>query len=180
MPCKPKAATESRSVSFRQIHLEDGGRIRYRKVCELDGEELTEADIGMGYEIAKHQLIPITEQDLAGMPLPTTKAIEIVAFVPWESIDPRHIGESSYYITADGPVVAKPHTLLRQALGRNEILDAGEVTDHSRGAPGRDRGEGRAPRPGRRKGCGGGSGRPGGRPDGRAGGVGRQGQSGPG
>ncbi|MGW2016747.1 non-homologous end joining protein Ku [Streptomyces sp. NPDC001927] len=120
VPCKLETATESHSVAFRQIHVEDGGRIRYRKVCELDGEELTEADIGKGYEIAKDEVIPITEQDLAEMPLPTAKAIEIVSFVPWESIDPRHIGESSYYITADGPVAAKPYSLLRQALGRNE------------------------------------------------------------
>ncbi|MFG2776168.1 Ku protein [Streptomyces sp. NPDC048350] len=120
LPCKLEQAVESHSVSFRQIHVEDGGRIRYRKVCELDGEELTEADIGKGYEIAKDQVIPITDQDLAEMPLPTAKAIEIVSFVPWESIDPRHIGESSYYVTADGQVAAKPYTLLRQALGRNE------------------------------------------------------------
>ncbi|MGW6570423.1 non-homologous end joining protein Ku [Streptomyces sp. NPDC054975] len=114
-----ETATESHSVSFRQIHLEDSGRIRYRKVCELDGQELTEAEIGKGYEISKDQLVPITDADLAGMPLPTAKAIEIVAFVPWESIDPRHIGEASYYIRADGQVAAKPYTLLRQALGRN-------------------------------------------------------------
>ncbi|MGW6564999.1 non-homologous end joining protein Ku [Streptomyces sp. NPDC054975] len=120
VPCKLETATESHSVAFRQIHVEDGGRIRYRKICELDGEELTEADIGKGYEVSKDNVIPITDQDLAEMPLPTAKAIEIVSFVPWESIDPRHIGESSYYITADGQVAAKPYSLLRQALGRNE------------------------------------------------------------
>ena len=39
IPIKLVNATESHSISFRQIHLEDGGRIRYRKVCELeDGE----------------------------------------------------------------------------------------------------------------------------------------------
>ncbi|WP_329625842.1 Ku protein (plasmid) [Streptomyces sp. NBC_01255] len=120
VPCKLEAATESHSISFRQIHLEDGGRVRNKKVCAVDGEELTEAEIGKGYEVSKDQIIPITDQDLADMPLPTAKAIEIAAFVPWDTIDPRHIGEASYYLTADGPVAAKPYTLLRQALGRNE------------------------------------------------------------
>ncbi|MFD9034761.1 Ku protein [Streptomyces sp. NPDC059567] len=40
--------------------------------------------------------------------------------MPWDSIDPRHIGEASYYLSADGPVAAKPYPLLWEALGRNE------------------------------------------------------------
>ena len=52
------------------------------------------------------------------MPLPTAKAIEIVAFVPAESIDPVRIG-ASYYLAADGAVAAKPYTLLRRALERS-------------------------------------------------------------
>ncbi|WP_329126145.1 Ku protein [Streptomyces sp. NBC_01353] len=122
VPCRLENATESHSVSFRQIHVEDGGRIRYRKICELDGQELTEAEIGKGYEVSKDNVIPITDDDLANMPLPTVKAIEIAAFVPWDSIDPRHIGESAYFISADGPVAAKPYTLLREALGRTEAV----------------------------------------------------------
>lgn len=120
VPIKLEPATESHSISFNQIHVEDGGRIRYRKVCEIDGKELRQDEIGKGYEISKDTVIPITEEDLAGMPLPTARAIEIAAFVPWDSIDPRHIGESSYYLSADGQVAAKPYTLLREALGRNE------------------------------------------------------------
>ncbi|MEU7032756.1 Ku protein [Streptomyces sp. NPDC046237] len=117
---KLEPATESHSISFRQIHVEDGGPIRYRKYCEIDGQELRQDEIGKGYEISKDNVIPITDTDLAEMPLPTAKAIEIVAFVPWESIDRRHIGESSYYASADGQVAAKPYTLLGQALGRTE------------------------------------------------------------
>ncbi|MFD9033268.1 Ku protein [Streptomyces sp. NPDC059567] len=120
VPIKLENAAESHSISFRQIHIEDGGRIRYRKVCELDGQELTEAEIGKGYEVSKGQIIAITDEDLANLPLPTAKAIEIASFVPWDSIDPRHIGESAYYLTADGPVAAKPYTLLHKALGRTE------------------------------------------------------------
>jgi DNA end-binding protein Ku len=52
------------------------------------------------------------------MPLPTAKAIDIVAFVPAQSIDPVRIGDS-YYLEADGQVSAKPYKLLRQALERS-------------------------------------------------------------
>lgn len=52
------------------------------------------------------------------MPLPTARAIDIVAFVPAELIDPVRIG-ASYYLEADGQVSAKPYKLLRQALERS-------------------------------------------------------------
>lgn len=81
IPVKLEPATESHNIAFNQIHLEDGGRIRYRKVCELDGKVLTQDEIGKGYEVSKDHVIPITDTDLAQMPLPTAKAIEIVAFV---------------------------------------------------------------------------------------------------
>lgn len=118
IPIKVVTATESHSVSFRQVHAEDMGRIRYRKTCELDGQTLTEDEIGKAYEWTKDQLIPVTDEELAEMPLPTAKAIEIVAFVPAESIDPIRIG-TGYYLSADGPVAGKPYVLLRKALERS-------------------------------------------------------------
>ncbi|QHY98126.1 putative DNA repair protein YkoV [Streptomyces sp. S4.7] len=119
IPIKLVNATESRSISFRQIHLADGGRIRYRKVCELDEEEVTSAEIGKAYEDADGSMIPITDDDLAQLPLPTAKTIEIVGFVPETSIDPLQVG-SAYYIAANGVPAAKPYTLLREALKRSE------------------------------------------------------------
>lgn len=117
IPIKLVNATESHSISFRQIHLADGGRIRYRKVCELDEEEVTSAEIGKAYEDADGSMIPISDDDLAQLPLPTAKTIEIVGFVPESSIDPLQLG-SAYYISANGVPAAKPYTLLREALKR--------------------------------------------------------------
>ncbi|MFD3524420.1 Ku protein [Streptomyces sp. NPDC058653] len=119
IPIKLVNATESHSISFRQIHLADGGRIRYRKVCELDEEEVTSAEIGKAYQDADGSMIPITDDDLAQLPLPTAKTIEILGFVPESSIDPLQVG-SAYYIAANGVPAAKPYTLLREALKRSE------------------------------------------------------------
>ncbi|WP_406342479.1 Ku protein [Streptomyces sp. NBC_00648] len=118
IPIKLFNATESHSISFRQIHTEDGGRVRYRKVCELDGEELETSEIGKAYEDADGSLVPITDDDLAALPLPTAKTIEIVAFVPADSIDPLQI-DTAYYLSASGVPAAKPYTLLREALKRS-------------------------------------------------------------
>lgn len=119
IPIKLVNATENHSFSFRQIHKEDGGRIRYRKVCELDGEEVSSGDIGRAYQDADGSMIPITDEDMAALPLPTAKTIEIVAFVPAASIDPLQM-DTAYYISANGVPAAKPYTLLREALKRSD------------------------------------------------------------
>lgn len=118
IPIKLVNATESHSISFRQIHVSDGGRVRYRKVCELDGEEVSTAEIGKGYEEADGSIIPITDEDLAQLPIATAKTIEIVSFVPADQIDPLQM-DAAYYLAASGATAAKPYTLLREALKRS-------------------------------------------------------------
>ncbi|ULR53363.1 Ku protein [Streptomyces deccanensis] len=118
IPIKLVNATESHSVSFRQVHLEDGGRIRYRKVCELEDREVTQGEIGKAYEDADGTMIPITDEDLASLPIPTAKTIEIEGFVPAENVDPLQV-DAAYYLAANGVPAAKPYTLLREALKRS-------------------------------------------------------------
>ncbi|MDW4904628.1 Ku protein [Streptomyces sp. ADMS] len=119
IPIKLVNATESHSISFRQIHVEDGGRIRYRKVCELEDREVRGDEIGKAYEGADGAMIPITDEDLGSLPLPTAKTIEIVAFVPGDRIDPLQM-DTAYYLSANGVPAAKPYTLLREALKRSK------------------------------------------------------------
>ncbi|MFF4570407.1 Ku protein [Streptomyces sp. NPDC001410] len=118
IPIKLVNATESHSISFRQIHTEDNGRIRYRKVCELEDREVSQAEIGKGYEDADGTIIPISDEDLSHLPIPTARTIEIVAFVPADRIDPLQM-DAAYYLAAGGAPAAKPYTLLREALKRN-------------------------------------------------------------
>ncbi|QKW29397.1 Ku protein [Streptomyces seoulensis] len=119
IPIKLMNATEHHTISFRQIHTEDGGRIRYRKVCELEDREVAQGEIGKGYEESDGSIVPITDEDLAHLPLPTARTIDIVAFVPADRIDPLQM-ESAYYLAASGAPAAKPYTLLREALKRSK------------------------------------------------------------
>ncbi|MFE2011340.1 Ku protein [Streptomyces sp. NPDC059491] len=120
VPITLEPATESHDVHFRQGHLEDGGRVRYQKRCEIDGQVLTEDEIGKAYEVSKDQLIPITEDDLSGMPLPTARAVEVVAFIDAAGVDPVSFGAGDYYARPKGEVAAKPYALLCQALSRTD------------------------------------------------------------
>ncbi|MFF1625240.1 Ku protein [Streptomyces sp. NPDC058246] len=119
IPIKLVNATESHTISFRQVHLDDLGRIRYRKVCELEDREVTTAEIGKAYEDADGTLIPITDEDLASLPIPTARTIEIVGFVPDDRIDPLQM-DTAYYLSANGVPAAKPYVLLREALKRSQ------------------------------------------------------------
>ncbi|MDX5569489.1 Ku protein [Streptomyces sp. ID05-04B] len=118
VPINVVSATEDHSIHFHQYHLEDMGRIRTRKVCEIEDREVANAEIGKGYQLTKTQVIPISDEELRDLPLPTAKAIEIEAFVPLESVDPIRIAEG-YYLQPAGQVAAKPYKLLRLALARS-------------------------------------------------------------
>jgi DNA end-binding protein Ku len=114
IPVKVYSATEERDISFRQVHEADGGRIRYKRVCEVDGEEVPYSDIGKGYEMPDGRMVVLTSEDFSSLPLPTTRAIEVLEFVPTEQVDPLYFAKA-YYLAADG-VGAKPYVLLRDAL----------------------------------------------------------------
>lgn len=118
IPVKLMNATENHAISFRQIHLADGGRIRYRKVCELDEEEIPASETVKAYEDTDGTVIPVTDEDLASLPLPTAKTIEIEGFLPASAIDPLQL-DSAYYLSANGVPAAKPYALLREALRRS-------------------------------------------------------------
>ena len=114
VPVKLYSATESHDVSFRQVHAKDGGRIKYQRVCSLDGEEVAYADIAKGYETEDGEMVVLTDDDLADLPLTSSREIAVEKFVPSEQIDPM-LFEKSYYLEPEKSG-AKPYALLRQAL----------------------------------------------------------------
>jgi len=114
VPVKLYAATESHDVSFRQVHAKDGGRIKYQRVCSIDGEEVAYADIAKGYETEDGEMVILTDDDMAELPSTSSREIAVEKFVPSDQIDPM-LFEKSYYLEPESSG-AKPYALLRQAL----------------------------------------------------------------
>jgi DNA end-binding protein Ku len=114
IPVHLYSATESHNVSFRQVHREDGGRVQYRRVCSIDGEEVPYADIAKGYETEDGEMVILTDEDMAELPANSSREISVEKFVPSEQIDPM-LFEKSYYLEPEKSG-AKPYGLLRQAL----------------------------------------------------------------
>ncbi len=114
VPVKLYAATESHDVSFRQVHAKDGGRIKYQRICSIDGEEVPYADIAKGYETEDGEMVILSDDDLAELPMTSSREIAVEKFVPTDQIDPMLL-EKSYYLEPE-KTGAKPYALLRQAL----------------------------------------------------------------
>jgi DNA end-binding protein Ku len=114
VPVRMYTATSSHDVGFHQVHREDGGRIKYKRVCSVCGEEVSFDDIAKGYESPDGQLVILTDEDLADLPVAGSREIEVERFVPAEQIDPMLL-EKSYYLEPDKTGV-KPYALLREAL----------------------------------------------------------------
>ncbi len=108
------SATEDHDVKFHQVHKADGGRVKYRRVCSVDGEEIEYADIAKGYELPDGQLVVLTDADLDELPLGSKHEIEVLQFVDQSEIDPVHF-EKTYYLEPEG-AATRPYVLLRTAL----------------------------------------------------------------
>ena len=115
IPVSLYKATQEHRLPLHQVHAEDGGRVRQKRVCEVCGEEVAYADIAKGYEDGEGRQAVLTDDDLADLPLPSKKIIDVLAFVDAADVDPLMLS-SAYYLDTGSPSADKPYALLRDAL----------------------------------------------------------------
>jgi len=114
IPVKLYSATEQRDVAFHQVHREDGGRIKFRRTCTIDGEEVPYSEVAKGFELPTGEMVVLTDEDFADLPLATGRRIDVLLFAPMDQIDPIYFNKS-YYLEPEATGV-KPYMLLREAL----------------------------------------------------------------
>lgn len=125
IPVKLYTATETKDIAFRQVHREDGGRIRFRRFCTIDDQEVPYEDVAKGYELPDGEIVILTEEDMAELPLPTTKNIEVVQFCPAEQLDPI-LFNRSYFLEPEA-AGARAYSLLREALEQSGKIAIAQV-----------------------------------------------------
>jgi DNA end-binding protein Ku len=131
IPVRIHKATESHGVSLHQVHAADGGRVRMRRYCERCGNEVPYAEIAKGYTDEDGRRAVLTDADLAQLPLPSKKIVDVLAFVDAAEIDPISF-EQSYYMAAEGPAAAKPYVLLREALASSGSVAVTKIAIRTR------------------------------------------------
>lgn len=117
VPVKVYAATEDHDVSLHQVHAADGGRIRYHRVCELDGEVVPYSEIDRAFDDGERTVV-LTKDDLASLPSERSREIEVVEFVPSDQVDVLTL-DRAYYLEPDS-ASPKAYVLLRQTLERTD------------------------------------------------------------
>jgi DNA end-binding protein Ku len=130
IPVKLYSATEEKDIAFHQVRRSDGSRIRYRRVAEADGEEVSYGDIAKGYQLDNGEIVVLTDEDFADLPLPSKQTVEVLQFVPLEQVDPIYFARS-YYLEPEKSGV-KPYLLLREALERSDRVAVTKVAIRSR------------------------------------------------
>lgn len=118
IPVRAFGATEERGTGLNLVHREDGGRIRHRKVCEVDGQEVGAEEVARGYVLPDGDVVVLTEDDFATLPLPTSHAIEVHGFTPLADIDPIYYARS--YHLEPAPAGTRSYVLFGEALRRSE------------------------------------------------------------
>jgi DNA end-binding protein Ku len=116
IPVSVYPATEEKTLRFNQLHDEDGGRIRMKRVCSVDGEEVGYEHIVKGYEYEKDRYVILTDDDFDAIPVESSRAIDIQQFVDLEEIDPM-LYKKSYFLVPE-ETGAKAYALLREALDK--------------------------------------------------------------
>ena len=126
IPVAVYPATEEKTLRFNQIHAADGGRIRMKRTCSIDGEEVSYDEIVKGYEYEKDKYVVLNDEDFDAVPVESSRAIDIVQFVELEQIDPT-LYKKSYYLVPD-ETGAKAYALLREAMSQDDKVGIAKVS----------------------------------------------------
>ena len=120
VPVKVYSATEDHDIKFHQVHAKDNGRIRYKRVCEADGEVVEYGDIARAYESDDGQMVVITDDDISTLPEERSREIEVLEFVPAGEVDPM-LFDRSYFLEPDSKS-SKSYVLLAKTLAETDRM----------------------------------------------------------
>jgi DNA end-binding protein Ku len=126
IPVAVYPATEEKTLRFNQLHESDGGRIRMKRTCSIDGEEVPYDEIAKGYEYEKDKYVVLTDEDFDAVPVESSRAIDIQQFVDMDEIDPT-LYKKSYYLVPD-ETGAKAYALLREAMSQDSRVGIAKVS----------------------------------------------------
>lgn len=126
IPVRLYPAARPRDVAFRQVHRDDGGKVSFRRVCTACGTDVSYADVAKGYELPGGEVVLLSDEDLASLPLEASHRVDVVSFTPAGAIDPLLVARS-YYVEPDESGV-QPYVVFREALLRTGTVAVAKVT----------------------------------------------------
>jgi DNA end-binding protein Ku len=129
VPVKLYTATESKTISFHEVHARDGARIEHRRICPKDGEEVPISDVVKGYEVDEGKYVVLEKDEIKAAAGDRGKIVELTEFVAAEDIDPVFF-EKTYYVGSRED--KDPYRLVFEAMRKTGRAGIGRFTFHDR------------------------------------------------
>ena len=129
VPIKLYSATESKTVSFHEVHLKDGARLEHKRICSKEDKEVPYKEVVKGFEVESDEFVVLEKDDVAAAAGARGKVIEIEAFVPDEEIDPVFYEKTYYVGPRDDDAASR---VLLAALEQTARVGIGRFTFHNR------------------------------------------------
>jgi len=123
IPVKVYVATSSQNVRFNMLHEKCGGRVKQQLYCPVDDEVVDRKETVKGFEYAKNQYVQLTDEELKKLEAEKTNTIDIVEFVPLETVDLIQVDKSHYLGPDKGG--GKAYQLLTDAMERTGKVAVG-------------------------------------------------------
>jgi DNA end-binding protein Ku len=129
VPIKLYSATESKTVSFHEVHVSDGARIEHRRICSKEDKEVPYDEVVKGFEVSEDEYVVLKKDEVKAAAGGRGKVIEIEDFVPDDEIDPVFF-EKTYYLGARDDDEA--YRVFHEALKQTDRVGIGRFTYHNR------------------------------------------------
>ncbi|HEY6450430.1 MAG TPA: Ku protein [Candidatus Cybelea sp.] len=125
IPVKLFTAVKTDELSFNLLHAKDEGRIKYERICSIDGKVVPWDEIVKGYEYEKGQYVLLTDEDFKKVNPEATQSVDILEFVELDKINPMYF-DKPYYLepTKQG---RHAYALLRETLTQSNRVAIARV-----------------------------------------------------
>ena len=130
VPVKLYSATESKSVSFHEVHVSDGARIEHKRICSKDGKEVPSKEVVKGYEVSGGKFVVMEKEEISAAAGENSRLIDIEEFVCHDDIDPVMFDKTYYLGSRDEGRDA--YRLLHDALEKAGRAGIGRWVFHNR------------------------------------------------
>jgi DNA end-binding protein Ku len=129
VPIKLYTATESKTVSFSEVHLKDGAKIEHRRFCPKENKQVDYDETVKGYEVSADTYVVLEKDEIKAAAGDRGKVVHLDEFVSAEDIDPVFY-EKTYY--AGSREAEDAYRLLHEALRKSGRAGIGRFTFHDR------------------------------------------------
>jgi len=129
-PVKLYSAARSESISFNQLHKQDGSRVKQVLYCQAEDKPIPRSEIVKGFEYEKDRYVVVEDEEIKKVAPETARVIEVQEFVKEEGVDPVYL-ETSYYMAPDD-AGEKPYALFFDALKKTGYVGIAKIAMHNR------------------------------------------------